>query len=106
MSVNNIGSFPATRLRRTRMQPWSRRMLAETQLSTDDLIWPLFVQEGKNTRTPVASLPGVARLSIDLLVAAVREARDAGIPAIALFPAIDPAKKDATGSESLNPENL
>ena len=65
-----LGRFPTTRLRRTRREEWSRRLVAENRLSVDDLIWPVFVQEGQGSRTPVASMPGVDRLSIDLLVEA------------------------------------
>src|SRR3982751_5586795 len=88
---STLGRFPTTRLRRNRQSDWSRRLVAETRLSADDLIWPVFVQEGKNQRTPVASMPGVDRLSIDLFVEAAKEARDLGIPAIAIFPETDPA---------------
>ncbi len=100
------GSYPATRLRRTRRHNWSRNLVAETVLSAHDLILPLFVQEGTQAHTPIASLPGVARLSIDLIVSKAAEARDAGIPAIALFPAIDPARKTERGEEALNADNL
>ena len=78
---STLGRFPTTRLRRNRREDWSRRLVAETKLSVDDLIWPVFVQEGKNARTPVASMPGVDRLSVDLFVEAAKEARDLGIPA-------------------------
>ncbi|MDA0833403.1 MAG: porphobilinogen synthase [Planctomycetota bacterium] len=100
------GRFPYTRLRRLRQHDWSRRLTAEHQLSVDDLIWPVFVHEGKNTRTPIASMPGVERLSIDLVVEAVTEAAELGIPVVALFPATDPTLKDPDGKEALNPENL
>ena len=99
-------SFPLTRLRRNRQTPWSRRLVAEHKLSVDDLIWPLFVIEGTNTRQNIASMPGVERLSIDLLVEAARLAVDLGIPAIAVFPSIDPALKTPDGREALNPNNL
>ena len=88
---STLGRFPTTRLRRNRQSDWSRRLVAETRLSVDDLIWPVFVQEGTNTRTPVASMPGVDRLSVDLFVEAAKEARDLRIPAIAIFPETDPA---------------
>ncbi|HJQ56021.1 MAG TPA: porphobilinogen synthase, partial [Vineibacter sp.] len=88
-----LGAFPTTRMRRNRRSDWSRRLVAETKLSVDDLIWPVFVQEGHNSRTPVASMPGVDRLSVDLFVEAVKQARDLGIPAIAIFPEVDAAKK-------------
>ncbi len=69
---STLGRYPTTRLRRNRREDWSRRLVAEHRLSADDLIWPVFVQEGKNARTPVASMPGVDRLSVDLFVEAAR----------------------------------
>jgi len=80
--------------------------VAENRLSVDDLIWPIFVQDGTGKRTPVPSMPGVERLSIDLLAAAVGEAAELGIPAVAIFPATDPAKKTPDGDEALNADNL
>ncbi|CAN5504900.1 porphobilinogen synthase [soil metagenome] len=103
---STLGRYPTTRLRRNRREDWSRRLVAETKLSVDDLIWPVFVQEGSNQRTPVASMPGVDRLTIDLFVQAAREARDLGIPAIAIFPETDPAAKTPDAREAYNPENL
>jgi porphobilinogen synthase len=100
------GGYPATRLRRTRRTLWSRRLVAEHRLSTDDLIWPLFVIEGTARREAVASMPGVDRLSIDLVVEAAREAAHLGIPAIALFPNTDPKLRTDDAREALNPENL
>jgi porphobilinogen synthase len=99
-------SFPGIRMRRTRTDEWCRRLVREHQLTTDDLIWPIFVCEGQKKREPVASMPGVERLSIDLAVEAVGEARRLGIPAVALFPATPPEKKTPDGEEALNPENL
>jgi len=104
--TNNIGGFPATRLRRPRMADWSRRLVAESTLSVDDLIWPIFVQDGDNTRTEVASMPGVERLTIDLAVEAAAKACDLGIPVIALFPQTDPSLKTENGREAVNPDNL
>ncbi len=101
-----LGSFPTTRMRRNRRADWSRRLVAETKLSVDDLIWPVFVQEGSNSRTPVSSMPGVDRLSVDLFVEAVRQARDLGIPAIAIFPEVDPAAKTPDAREAYNPKGL
>lgn len=98
--------FPTTRMRRNRRADWSRRLVSENQLSVDDLIWPVFVVDGKSKQVPVDSMPGVNRLSVDLLVGATKEARDLGIPAIALFPYTDPSARDATGSEALNKDNL
>jgi porphobilinogen synthase len=100
------GQYPQTRLRRLRRYDWSRRLVAEQRLSVDDLILPLFVQEGKNHRESIASMPGVERLSIDLLVEMVGTAVKLGIPAVAVFPATDPAKKTADAEEAVNPDNL
>lgn len=100
------GHFPQTRLRRLRRYDWSRRLVAESRLSVDDLIWPVFVHEGTKRREAVASMPGVERLSVDLLVDAVEAAAEVGIPAVALFPVTDPAKKTPDGDEAVNPENL
>lgn len=100
------GSFPSTRMRRNRAHTWSRRLVAETRLSVDDLILPVFIVEGKNERQPIPSMPGVHRLSIDVLSGAVREARNLGIPAVAVFPYIDPSLKTPDGREAANPDNL
>ena len=100
------GSFPAVRLRRNRMHGWSRRLVAENVLTSADLIWPLFVSEGNSTRQPVASMPGVERISVDLAVAAAREAAGLGIPAIALFPYTDPKLRSEDGREAFNEDNL
>jgi porphobilinogen synthase len=93
-------------MRRTRQAPWSRRLVAEHTLSPADLIWPLFVVEGVATRVPIASMPGVERLSIDLIVAAAREAVALKIPAIALFPNTDHKLRTADAAEAWNPDNL
>ena len=106
MSHPVFGPFPRTRMRRNRRDDWSRRLVRESRLSVDDLIWPCFVHEGEALRTPVASMPGVERLSIDLLVGAAREAAALGIPAIAIFPVTDPAKKTPDGEEAESPDNL
>ena len=98
--------FPSTRLRRNRKAGWARRLVAENTLSANDLIWPVFVQDGDNQRTPVDAMPGVERLSIDLAVEAAAEAAELGIPVIALFPQTDPGLKTSNGEEALNPENL
>ena len=100
------GKFPSTRLRRNRRHEWSRRLVCENRVTTDDLIWPVFVHEGDNRREPVNSMPGVDRLSIDLVVKAVGNAGELGIPAVAIFPVTDPASKTPDGDEALNPENL
>ena len=99
------GHFPAIRMRRNRATDWSRRLVAENTLCVDDLIWPVFVHDGDGT-IPVSSMPGVERLSIDLLIENAARARDLGIPAIALFPVIDQALKSEDGAEAANPENL
>jgi len=98
--------FPATRLRRNRRSDWSRRLVRETTLSADDLIWPIFAIEGKNERSEVASMRGVERLSIDLAVKAAETAAGLKLPAVALFPYTDPSLRDEKASEALNPNNL
>jgi porphobilinogen synthase len=100
------GAFPAIRPRRNRVDAFTRRLVAENRLSTDDLIWPIFVIEGTNTETPVASMPGVKRVTLDRLAHHVAPAVALGIPAVALFPATPPEKKDAEGTEAKNPDNL
>ncbi|MDA8231278.1 MAG: porphobilinogen synthase [Magnetospirillum sp.] len=99
-------AFPRTRMRRNRRHDWTRRLVAETRLSVDDLIWPVFVVEGTGVRQPIVSMPGVERLSIDLLVEAARRAADLGIPAIAVFPSVDSALKTPDAREAVNPDNL
>jgi porphobilinogen synthase len=94
------------RMRRNRRAEWARRMVREATLSTDDLIWPLFVMDGANARKPVPSMPGVERLSVDQAVREAERAAKLTIPCIALFPYTDPALRDDTGSEALNPDNL
>ena len=101
-----IGAYPATRLRRNRKSPWVRAMVAEHRLTAHDFIWPVFVQEGENESTAIASMPGVSRLSIDLLVAQAKRAHALGIPAIAIFPVVDAAKKSLQAEESYNKDNL
>jgi porphobilinogen synthase len=94
------------RMRRNRRHDWARRMVREATLTTDDLIWPLFVIDGQNARTPVASMPGVERLSVDQAVREAERAAKLAIPCIALFPYTDPSLRDESGSEALNPDNL
>jgi porphobilinogen synthase len=98
--------YPTTRLRRNRRDDWTRRLVAETKLSVDDLIWPIFLIEGRDHATPVESMPGVQRVTLDRLAEHVRPAAELGIPAIALFPNIPLERKDAEGSEALDPDNL
>jgi porphobilinogen synthase len=94
------------RMRRNRRADWSRRLVRESALSADDLVWPLFLVDGDGVRQPIAAMPGVDRLSVDAAVSAARRAEALGIPAIALFPYTDPARRDEIGSEALNPKNL
>ncbi len=101
-----LGAFPGTRMRRNRSDDFSRRLISENVLTANDLIWPLFVLDGDNRREAVTSMPGVERLSIDLLVDAVDEAVDLGIPAIAVFPNTAPSLKTPDAKEAVNPENL
>ncbi len=101
-----LGSFPTTRPRRNRRDPWRRRLVAEHHLTVHDLIWPIFIVDGENQAIPVTAMPGVTRLSLDRLVDAVGEAATLGIPAIALFPVTPMEKRDPDGTEALNPENL
>ncbi|TWT75549.1 Delta-aminolevulinic acid dehydratase [Posidoniimonas polymericola] len=105
-SYESRGPFPSTRLRRLRRNAWSRALVAEHRLTAADLIWPVFVCEGQNRREPVASMPGVERLSVDLLPAAAANAARLGIPAIAIFPATPADKKTEDAREAFNPENL
>ena len=100
------GGFPATRMRRPRQAEWSRRLMRENRLTTDDLIWPIFVVAGENQRVPISSMPGVERLSVDLAVAAAEEAASLSIPTIALFPYTDLSLRDDRASEATNPDNL
>ena len=105
--MSNIqGKFPNTRLRRNRMKEFSRRLVAENNLSTDDLILPLFVCEGNNVEDPIKSMPGVSRYSIDKLLNKVEEAVRFSIPAIAIFPQIEPSLKNAEGSLAYDEKNL
>lgn len=100
------GAFPRVRLRRTRQTEWLRNLVAEHRLTAQDLIWPVFVQEGSKKRSEVASMPGVSRLSIDLLCEEVKRAAALGIPAIALFPVVDESRKSERAEEAFDPENL
>ncbi len=98
--------FPLTRMRRMRRDAFSRRLMRETHLTPDDLIWPVFVVEGSGQREAVASMPGVTRLSIDLLVEGAREAVHLGIPALALFPVTPASAKSEDAQEAFNPDGL
>ena len=94
------------RPRRNRRAEWARRMVRESVLSTDDLIWPLFLTDGKNRRVPIPSMPGVERLSVDQALRAAEQAAKLTIPCIALFPYTNPELRDEDGTEALNPNNL
>jgi porphobilinogen synthase len=98
--------FPVTRLRRMRRDDFSRRLMRESTLSTDDLIYPVFVLDGKDRTEPVASMPGVERQSLDRLLATAERAFGLGIPALALFPVIDPSRKTPGAEEAWNPDGL
>src|SRR4051812_48592699 len=99
-------SYPQLRMRRTRRHDWTRRLVAETSLSPADFIWPVFVIEGDNKREAIASMAGVERLSVDLVVKAAKDAAGLGIPVIALFPQTPAALKSDDGREALNSDNL
>jgi porphobilinogen synthase len=101
-----MSSYPATRLRRTRVAPWSRALHAENTLTPADLIWPIFVTEGRGVTDPIKTMPGVNRLSVDRLVKAAGEAVALGIPCIALFPNTQGHLRSEDGKEALNPDNL
>jgi porphobilinogen synthase len=103
--MRDLAPFPALRLRRLRQAGWTRRLVREHALTPTDLIWALVVHEGEGP-SPVAAMPGVDRLSVAGAAAAAREARTLGIPAIAVFPHIDGARKDAAGSASADPDGL
>ncbi|WP_018623661.1 porphobilinogen synthase [Kangiella aquimarina] len=102
----NSGFFPSRRLRRIRAQAFSRDLVRENSISAKDLIYPVFVLEGNNKKEAVASMPGVERKTLDLLLEECQEIVDLGIPAIALFPVIDAAKKSLEAEEAYNPEGL
>jgi porphobilinogen synthase len=101
-----FGGFPFTRMRRMRRDDFSRRLMRETVLTPDDLIYPVFVLEGEGQREPVASMPGVERLSIDLLVAEAKHVASLGVPAMALFPVTPPSAKSEDAAEAFNPDGL
>lgn len=99
-------AFPTVRMRRNRATDWSRRLVAENVLSPADLIWPIFVTDGINQREPVPSMPGVDRLSVDLVPQAIEQALELKIPAVAIFPNTAADKRSPDGAEALNTENL
>jgi len=99
-------SFPALRMRRGRSSGWMREMLAEHRLHASDLIWPLFICEGRGCEEPIPSLPGVSRWSVDRLAAKAKEAAALGIPCVALFPNTPAGQRSEDAAEALNPDNL
>jgi porphobilinogen synthase len=101
-----LSQFPQKRMRRLRRDEFSRRLVQETHLHTDDLIYPVFVLDGKNRKEDVISMPGVVRQSIDLLMIQAEKCLQLGIPALAIFPVIDSALKNLVAGEALNPEGL
>ncbi|MGZ5056474.1 MAG: porphobilinogen synthase [Methylobacter sp.] len=105
MTYNNI-NFPQTRMRRMRYSDFSRRLMRENRLSVDDLIYPMFVTEGSNQRESISSMPGVERLSLDLLLEEAHQLYNLGIPAIALFPVTSADKKSEQAAEAYNPDGL
>ena len=104
--MRNIGSYPNTRLRRNRKKDWSRRLVQENTLSTNDLIWPIFICEGKNVKESIKAMPGVYKYSIDRIERLIESAIDKKIPMVALFPNIPLSKKNNKGTEALNKNNL
>ena len=104
--MKNIGSYPNTRLRRNRKKDWSRRLVQENTLSTNDLIWPIFICEGKNVKESIKAMPGVYKYSIDKIERLIESAIDKKIPMVALFPNIPLSKKNNKGTEALNKNNL
>jgi len=106
MFQSQRGPFPHTRMRRLRAQEFSRRLVRENTLSPADFIFPVFVLEGSNQREAIASMPGIERLSTDLLVAQAREALSLGVPALALFPVVSADKKSLRAEEAWNPDGL
>ena len=104
--MKSIGSYPSVRLRRNRKTEWSRRLVSESNLSPSDLIWPIFLREGRNIKEPIKSMPGVYRYSLDKLEKLVEWAIENKIPVIALFPNTPTSKKNIKGSEALNKKIL
>ena len=100
------GQFPRVRMRRNRAAAWSRRLVRETNLTVDDLIWPVFVKDGGAKREPISSMPGVYRLTIPALLSAAEQAAKLGIPALALFPYVPKERKDERAEEAVRSDNL
>ena len=104
--MKSTGSYPNVRLRRNRKTEWSRRLVSESNLSTNDLIWPIFIREGKNIKESVKTMPGIYRYTLDKIEGLVENAINKKIPMIALFPNTPISKKNSKGSEALNKNNL
>jgi len=104
--MKTIGKYPSTRLRRNRKEDWTRRLVQENNLSVNDLIWPIFIREGKKIKEPILSMPGVYRYTLDKLEKLVENAHKKKIPMIALFPCTPLIKKNNKGTEALNKNNL
>jgi len=104
--VTHTPPYPASRLRRTRQANWSRRLVQENVLTKNDLIWTIILSDGRKNRDPVSSMPHIDRVNIKTLIQEAEKARDLGIPAIAIFPHINPKYKDAAATEALNPQGL
>jgi porphobilinogen synthase len=104
--MNPVAPFPSSRPRRLRRDEFTRNLVRENQVTPHDLIYPVFVLDGQNQRQQVGSMPGVERLSLDLLLPVAEDCVKLGIPVMALFPVIDPSLKDPTGKEAMNPEGL
>src|SRR5262245_13509070 len=101
-----LGRYPQRRMRRMRRDDFSRRLMREHQLTASDLIYPVFVAEGRKIKKPVPSMPGVCRYSLDQLLPHIEECAKAGIPAVAIFPAVERKLKTADGREAVNPRGL
>jgi porphobilinogen synthase len=104
--MNPVAPFPANRPRRLRRDEFTRNLVREHRVTPHDLIYPVFVLDGQNQRQAVGSMPGVERLSLDLLLPVAEDCVKLGIPVMALFPVIDASLKDPTGSEAMNPDGL
>jgi len=104
--MKKLGSYPQVRLRRNRKAEWCRRLVSENKLSTSDLIWPIFIREGKNIKEPIKTMPGVYRYSLDKIEKLIEGAIKKRLPMVALFPNTPDSKKNTKGSEALNKNNL
>ena len=102
--MQSLGSYPRRRMRRNRRDDFSRRLVRENVLTANDLIYPVFVIEGSNRTEPVASMPGVERVTLDRLMPVAERCLELGVPAMALFPVIDPSRKSLGAEEAFNPD--